>query len=1540
MSGFPRLATAAAVLVAAAWYVACGGGTTEPPPRPPEPANRGPVAVGTIPAQAVTVGETTTVDLSAYFRDPDGDALTFSGESSDSRVASVSVTGSTASVTGVGAGTATISVTARDPAGLSVRQSFEVAVAAPVPTTIVVTPDAASLTAIGQTVALVAEVRDQAGRALPGVDVSWSSGDTSVVTVDSTGIVTAAGRGSTTVTAAAGEAAGGATVSVMQEVASVIVTPSLATLAVGDTLRLTAFALDANEHLVPGAEFDWTSSASSVASVDDSGLVRGVGPGTATITAASAEAEATSEITVPNPDRAALVALYESTDGPNWLVNDNWLTDAPIGEWSGVLVDDEDRVVRLSLYRNGLSGPLPPEIGNLTRLQAFFLSNNRITGSIPPEFAKLPELFWINLKENRLTGTIPPELGSMPRLVQLQIWGNELSGPIPPELGYAPRLRVLYLHYNNFTGSIPRSFLRLSPILFRIAGNAGLCMPGTSEFVAWFERIDRRNGSFCSEPDIAVLESLYEGTGGDDWTRSDGWFDGILLSEWYGVTPDSIGRVQGLDLSGNGLAGRLPPRLADLSGLTDLRIGGNPLTGPLPLSLRQLPLRTLHYADTDLCVPGATSFRAWLAAIESHDGTGVECAPATDRSILEAFHAATSGADWDRDDNWLTDAPLDQWHGVETDADGRVVSLALAGNRLRGPLPPELGGLSRLRRLDLASNPLTGPIPPELGNLSRLTEVRLVQTGLSGPIPPELANLTALEELSLDVEAPAGPIPPELGNLRNLRRLVLTGPGVTGSIPPELGNLANLDLLVLGYGALTGRIPGELGRLSNLSYLIIRNSPLTGPIPPEVGNLTGLYTLELDRNRLTGEIPPELGRLANLTRLSLNHNALAGAIPSELGDLGRLRLLRLQANALSGPLPPQLGRLAALTELNVDDNRLTGSIPPQLGDLSDLVYLYLRDNALTGRIPPELGYLSRLRELYLDRNRLTGPIPPEFSGLTSLETLGLSGNPELAGALPTSLTALGRLDIILAAGTGLCTPDDAGFLTWLDGVRHRVPPCPDVAGSAAYLTQAIQSRDFPVPLVAGEEALLRVFAITSESTEEPLPPVRATFYRGDAEVYAVDIPGKAGPIPVGVDEGSRETSSDARIPGDVVQPGLEMVVEIDPGGTLPSQLGVTRRLPETGRTAIEVAALPALDLTLVPFIWTSRQDSGIVDLIDDMAADPAGHEQLWHINTILPVGELRVTAHEPVLSSTNSGFALLGQTAAIRAMENGSGYYMGMMSEPITQPLGVAFRPGWTSFSAPRPTTMAHELGHNMSLQHAPCGNASNPDPLFPHTGGLTGGWGFDFTGDGELTPPTWSDLMGYCGPRWISDYHFTKALRRRQATETAAAGSRAAAASVGDPTAGSLLLWGGVDPEGTPYLEPVFVVDAAPSLPATGGEYSVSGRDAGGRELFSLSFDMPLVADAGGGSSFVFILPPRAAGAGELASVTLSGPAGSATLDRDSDRPMAILRDPRTGRVRGILGGSTAAPGPPDLAAALAAEHGLDVLLSRGIPEAEAWRR
>lgn len=153
------------------------------------------------------------------------------------------------------------------------------------------------------------------------------------------------------------------------------------------------------------------------------------------------------------------------------------------------------------------------------------------------------------------------------------------------------------------------------------------------------------------------------------------------------------------------------------------------------------------------------------------------------------------------------------------------------------------------------------------------------------------------------------------------------------------------------------------------------------------------------------------------------------------------------------------------------------------------------------------------------------------------------------------------------------------------------------------------------------------------------------------------------------------------------------------------------------------------------------------------------------------------------------------------------------------------------------------------------------------------------------------------------------------------------------------LLLWGGTDAAGVPYLDPAFVFDAPASLPQSGGSHQIAGRDAEGAELFLLRFEMPIVADGDGSSSFVFALPVGDGWANRLASITLTGPGGSFTLDRNSDQPMAILRDPATGQIRRIARNLPPGPEGREAAAALGAETGFDVLFSRGIPDPADWR-
>ncbi|MCY3913190.1 MAG: hypothetical protein OXG43_08080 [Chloroflexi bacterium] len=311
--------------------------------------------------------------------------------------------------------------------------------------------------------------------------------------------------------------------------------------------------------------------------------------------------------------------------------------------------------------------------------------------------------------------------------------------------------------------------------------------------------------------------------------------------------------------------------------------------------------------------------------------------------VLIDFYHATDGPNWTNNTNWLSAAPISEWHGVGTDGD-RVIRLSLADNNLSGAIPWQLGYLASLESLFLGKNHLRGPIPPELGRLA------------------------------------------------NLRSLHLPDNLLSGAIPPELGSLGNLSLLHLYNNLLTGPIPPELGKLSTLSSLKLEHNQLSGSIPPELGGLASLKDLELQDNELSGAIPSELGRLSNLVWLGFGFNRLSGAIPAELGNLSRLLVLGLQHNRLTGAIPPELGNLARLDWAWLNGNELSGPIPPELGKLSNLTFLRLDGNQLGGAIPPELGQLPRLKWLYLvGDNQFTGCVPDGLLGVENndVDELGI-----------------------------------------------------------------------------------------------------------------------------------------------------------------------------------------------------------------------------------------------------------------------------------------------------------------------------------------------------------------------------------------------------------------------------------------------------------------------------------------------------------------------------------------------------------------------
>jgi hypothetical protein len=253
-------------------------------------------------------------------------------------------------------------------------------------------------------------------------------------------------------------------------------------------------------------------------------------------------------------ERAALIALYNSTNGDNWTNKSGWKT-SPIytdgfsmpgteNSWYGVVCNSENTaVLEIDLSDNSLIGMIPCEIGNLGNLQKIYINNNQLTGSIPAELGNLSDLQWLILECNELTGAIPVELGNLDNLQVLDLFGNFLTGSIPVQLSNLDNLIALSLGSNRLTGMIPNEFSKLSN-----------------------------------------LRGLY--------LHSNQLTDSI---------PPELGnltKLQYLYLDNNQLTGTIPETLGNLVNMEYLRLQGNQLTGAIPASLVNLNLLSyinLHY---------------------------------------------------------------------------------------------------------------------------------------------------------------------------------------------------------------------------------------------------------------------------------------------------------------------------------------------------------------------------------------------------------------------------------------------------------------------------------------------------------------------------------------------------------------------------------------------------------------------------------------------------------------------------------------------------------------------------------------------------------------------------------------------------------------------------------------------------------------------------------------------------------------------------------------------------------------------------------
>ena len=347
-----------------------------------------PTPVGSVsvsPAQA-SIPAGTTIQLTAEVKDAGGkvlDGRPVTWSSSDTDIATVSASGL---VTGVAPGKATITAASDGKSGsaqvtITTSPSSRVA-------RVEISPSADTLDALGSKVQFAARAYDGDGDVLSDARIVWTSLHPNIATVDSMGIVTARAVGAALIVAAApccgkADTAG---VVVRQVVTSVSVSPSSRSIAVNESYRLDASAKDANRNAVPDAKFSWTSSNSSIARVDATGLVTGVASGNATITVTSNGKSASAQISVTGGGG--------SSGGSASLVNE---CSRPQSAWIWCDDFDQDRTGQYFEYdsRGGrFVRATGVGVGGSGAMRARFNAGDINAGSLKLAFGRTPDSYF------------------------------------------------------------------------------------------------------------------------------------------------------------------------------------------------------------------------------------------------------------------------------------------------------------------------------------------------------------------------------------------------------------------------------------------------------------------------------------------------------------------------------------------------------------------------------------------------------------------------------------------------------------------------------------------------------------------------------------------------------------------------------------------------------------------------------------------------------------------------------------------------------------------------------------------------------------------------------------------------------------------------------------------------------------------------------------------------------------------------------------------------------------------------------------------
>ncbi len=476
-------------------------------------------------------------------------------------------------------------------------------------------PAADTLRTHGDTLRLTADGADANGHPIPPHAFLWSTSNTSVIAVDTAGLVTATGNGTAFVSVTSGD---------MSATVEVTVYDLRAAVAQDRSALMTLFEATRGDRWRNESNRNWGGqqplSTWAGVSVGDDGRV----------TALALRANGLFGTLPPELGALERLTALDLESNPN-------LT-CPIPRELGNLHALESLSLKSTLL---LACPVPPELGRLTNLEILDLTNAGLRHALPAEFRNLTRLRSLTLGSDRADAALPPWLGELLQLEILNIRNSSMTGPIPPNIGNLINLEKLFVSDVPLRDSIPRTIGSLASLESLVIVSSQLIGTIPAEFgnLASLEAVDITHNRLLTGPIPPALGDLDNirhlnlsvnhliGPIPPEFGNLLS-LEALLLSsnELTGAIPAELGNLKHLKwlvLDFNDLHGPIPEEIGGLTSLEVFRVSRNEaLTGPVPRTLTRLKtLRTFVIDFTKLCVPRDSAFDAWLARIEDFKGS-------------------------------------------------------------------------------------------------------------------------------------------------------------------------------------------------------------------------------------------------------------------------------------------------------------------------------------------------------------------------------------------------------------------------------------------------------------------------------------------------------------------------------------------------------------------------------------------------------------------------------------------------------------------------------------------------------------------------------------------------------------------------------------------------------------------------------------------------------------------------------------------------------------------------------------------------------